>query len=173
MINKGVLQSVINKYHLGVNSSVKWVIENNQLTIDFMTPTKDVIGNVVCSDFPLEDSKLAIFDTKKLLNLVNICSGDLLLELDKRKETFTKLKISDLNYNVNYALSDPLLIGKVGTVNIPDWCVEIDLVVEDVENLVKAKSALQGIDNLTTRIYATNHNLLNIVNGMGGLAYSN
>ena len=31
----------------------------------------------------------------------------------------------------------------------------------------------EGIDNLTTRIYATNHNLLNIVNGMGGLAYSN
>jgi len=149
MINKGVLQSVINKYHLGINSSVKWVIKDNQLTIDFMTPTKDVIGNVVCNDFPLEDSKLAIFDTKKLLNLVNICSGDLLLELDKRKETFTKLKISDLNYNVNYALSDPLLIGKVGTVNVPDWCVEIDLVVEDVENLVKAKSALQGIDNLT------------------------
>ena len=31
----------------------------------------------------------------------------------------------------------------------------------------------QGIDNLITRIYATNYNMLNIVNGMGGLAYSN
>lgn len=148
MINKGILQSVINKYHLGINGSVKWIIKDNQLTVNFMTPTKDVIGSVVCNDFPLEDSKLAIFDTKKLSNLVSICSGDLLLELDKTKEVFTKLKISDLNYNVNYALSDPLLIGKVGTVNVPDWCVEIDLVVEDVENLVKAKSALQGIDNL-------------------------
>lgn len=31
----------------------------------------------------------------------------------------------------------------------------------------------KGIDNLTTRIYAINYNLLNIHNGMGGLAYSN
>lgn len=149
MINKLVLKSVIDKYHLGLNQSVRWVTKNNVLTVDFMSPTKDVIGSIVCTDFPLEDSKLAIFDTKKLLNLVTICSGDLLLELEKNKEVFTKLQISDLNYNVNYALSDPLLIGKVGTVNIPEWCVEIDLMVEDVENLVKAKSALQGIDNLT------------------------
>ena len=30
-----------------------------------------------------------------------------------------------------------------------------------------------GIDDLVTRIYATNYNILNVVNGMGGLAYSN
>lgn len=149
MINKIVLQSLINKYYLGLNESVKWIINDNNLSIDFMTPTKDVIGKISCEDFPLDDSKLAIFDTKKLLNLVSICSGEVILELEKTKEVFTKFKISDANYNVNYALSDPLLIGKVGTVNVPEWCVEIELMVEDVENLVKAKSALQGIDNLT------------------------
>jgi hypothetical protein len=149
MINKLVLQSVINKYHLGLNESVKWDIKNNNMTVDFMTPTKDVIGKVVCNEFPLDDSKLAIFDTKKLLNLVSICNGDLLLELEKKVDINTKLKISDFNFNLNYALSDPLLINKVGTVNIPEWCVDIDLEVEDVENLVKAKSALSGVDNMT------------------------
>ena len=79
MINKLKLQSIINKYYLGTNESVKWVINDNSLNIDFMTPTKDVIGNVVCNDFQLEDSKLAIYDTKKLQNLISICSGDLLL----------------------------------------------------------------------------------------------
>ena len=64
MINKLKIQSIINKYYLGTNESVKWVINNNSLNIDFMTPTKDVIGNVMCSDFQLEDSKLAIYDTK-------------------------------------------------------------------------------------------------------------
>ena len=149
MINKIVLQSVINKYHLGLNESVRWDIKNNNMGVDFMTPTKDVIGKVVCNEFPLEDCKLAIFDTKKLLNLVNICNGDLLLELETNKAINTKLKISDFNFNLNYALSDPLLINKVGTVNLPEWCVDIDLEVEDVENLVKAKSALSGIDNMT------------------------
>ena len=46
MINKITLQSLISKYYLGINESVKWSIKNNTLSIDFMSPTKDVIGNV-------------------------------------------------------------------------------------------------------------------------------
>jgi hypothetical protein len=148
MINKLTLQSVINKYYLGLNESVKWDIQNNLLEINFMTPTKDVIGNVSCENFQLEDSKLAIYDTKKLSNLISICNGDLLLELEKTNKVFTKLKISDMNFNLNYALSDPLLIDKVGTVNVPDWVVELELTPEDIENIIKAKSALAQIDNM-------------------------
>ena len=149
MINKLLLKSLIDKYYLGVNDSVKWVIENNSMYVDFMAPTRDVIGKVTCKDFPLEDSKLAIFETKKLLNLVSICSGDLLLELEKNREVYTKLKLSDLNFNLNFALSDPLLIDKVGTVNTPEWVVELDLTTEDLENIIRAKSALSGVDNMT------------------------
>jgi|TARA_R110002153_G_scaffold64195_2_gene171858 hypothetical protein len=148
MINKLTIQSVINKYYLGTNEAVKWEINNNFLNVDFMTPTKDVIGSVSCSNFELEDSKLAIYDTKKLSSLISICNGDLLLELDKNGAIYTKLKISDLNFNLNYALSDPLLINKVGEVNIADWVVELDLTQEDVDNIIKAKSALSQIDNM-------------------------
>jgi hypothetical protein len=148
MISKLTLQSVISKYYLGLNESVKWVTKDNSLEIDFMTPTRDVIGSVICNNFDLEDSKLAIFDTKKLQSLINICSGDLLLELEKTNVISTKLKISDMNFNLTYALADSLLIGKVGTVNIPEWVVELDLSPEDVDNLIKAKSALQGVDNM-------------------------
>ena len=149
MINKILLQSVINKYYLGVNESVEWSIKNNVLTIDFMTPSKDVIGKITCNNFGLEDSKLAIYDTKKLLNLIGICFGDLILEPEKNNNTYTRLKISDMNFNLVYALSDPLLINKVGTVNVPDWEVEIPLTGEDVDNLVKAKNALSGVDDMT------------------------
>ena len=88
MINKSIIQSVINKYYLGLNESVKWNIQNNNLEIDFMTPTKDVIGSISCENFQLEDSKLAIYDTKKLQNLISICNGDLLLELEKTNQVF-------------------------------------------------------------------------------------
>lgn len=148
MINKLKLQSVINKYYLGLNESVKWSIVDDNLEINFMTPTKDVIGNVVCEDFELENASLAIYDTKKLQNLISICNGDLLLELEKTNKVPTKLKISDMNFNLNYALSDPLLINKVGTVNVPDWVVELNLTLKDIENIIKAKSALAGIDNM-------------------------
>ena len=148
MINKAVVQSVINKYYLGLNESVKWVVNDNMLNIDFMTPTKDVIGSVTCNDFELENSQLAIYDTKKLSNLISICNGDLLLELEKTNKVFTKLNISDMNFNLTYVLSDPLLISKVGTVNTPEWVVELDLTSEDIDNLIRAKSALAQIDNM-------------------------
>jgi len=167
MINKLTLQSIINKYYLGLNESVKWVIENNSINVDFMTPSKDVIGNVSCSDFQLEDSKLAIYDTKKLSSLVNICNGDLLLELEKNNAICTKLKISDLNFNLNYALSDPLLINKVGEVTIPEWVVELNLTSEDIDNIIKAKSALSQVDNMliTTSTNLDNENVVEFVFG--------
>jgi len=148
MINKSVIQSIINKYYLGLNESVKWRIDNNMLDVSFMTPSKDVIGGVTCNDFQLENSQLAIYDTKKLSNLISICNGDLLLELEKTNQLFTKLKISDMNFNLTYALSDPLLIDKVGTVNVPEWVVKLDLTSEDIDNIIKAKSALAQVDNM-------------------------
>ena len=167
MINKLTIQSIINKYYLGTNESVKWDIKDNSLSIDFMTPTKDVIGNVICSDFKLEDSKLAIYDTKKLSSLVRICNGDLLLELEKNNAICTKLKISDLNFNLNYALSDPLLINKVGEVNEAEWVVELNLTQEDVDNIIKAKSALSQIDNMlvTTTTNLDGENVVEFVFG--------
>ena len=42
--------------------------------------------------------------------------------------------------------------------------------LDNAELVINYKS---GIENLTTKVYALNYNILNIVNGMGGLAYSN
>ena len=167
MINKLKLQSIINKYYLGANESIKWEIKDNSLSIEFMTPSKDVIGNLTCKNFELEDSKLAIYDTKKLQNLISICSGDLLLEFEKTREIYTKLNISDLNFNLSYALSDPLLINKVGNVNEADWVVDLDLTTEDIGNIIKAKSALAQIDNMliTTTTNLDGEDVIEIVFG--------
>ena len=149
MIAKSLLQSLISKYYLGTNEQVKWEIIDKNLEINFISPGKDVIGSVNCEDFQLEDSTLAIYDTKKLSNLVSICQGDLLLELEKTNKIATKLNISDMNFNLTYALSDSLLIPRVGTVNEPDsWEVKLDLSSEDVSNLIRAKSALSDVDNM-------------------------
>lgn len=150
MINKITLQSIINKYYLGENEAVKWVIKDKDLSIDFTNPTREVIGNVTCTNFPLEDSDLAIFDTKKLLNLLSITLEDVLLEIEKTNIIPTKLKISDQHFNLTYALADLLLISKVGTVNEPEWDAELPFDKEDgdLNNLIKAKSALVDVDNL-------------------------
>ena len=154
MINKITLQSIINKYYLGENESVKWYVEDKVLTVNFMSSNKEVIGELIHKNFDLEDSELAIYDTKKLLNLLNITTGDILLELEKTHKIFTKIQISDQDFNLSYALADSLLIGKVGTVTEPNWDVIINLEKEQVSNLVKAKSALAEVDNMviTTEI---------------------
>ena len=113
-----------------------------------MSANKEVIGELTHTNFDLEDSELAIFDTKKLINLLSITSGDVLLELEKTHKIFTKLLISDQDFNLSYALADLLLISKVGTVTEPEWDVIINLEKEQVSNLVKAKSALAEVDNM-------------------------
>ena len=149
MINKNIVQNVISKYYLGEIERVKWEIRDNHLTVNFVAPSRMVLGSVRCGDFPLEDADLAIYNTKKLSNLISICSGDLLLELEKQKEMLLKLNISDLNFNLSYALSDPLLIKKAGKVKPVDgWDIELKITREEIGNLLKAKSALADIDNM-------------------------
>ena len=157
MISKSILQSIIKKYHLGEIEQVKWEIEDNKLEINFVAPSKIVIGKVECTDFPLEDADLAIYNTKKLDTLVGITSGDLLLELEKQKELLLNLNIKDLNYNLSYALSDPLLVPKSGKVNSPNtWEINLQLEHDDIFNILKAKNALSEIDNM---IITTTQNL--------------
>jgi len=152
MVNKLVLQSVINKYYLGENESVKWKIKDKTLTIEFMSVNKEVIGKIVHENFDLEDSELAIFDTKKLLNLISITSSDLMFTLEKGKNVYTKMHFADNAFNLTYALADPLLIAKAGSVTEPEWDACLPLEKEYVDNLVKAKNALTGIGNMTISV---------------------
>ena len=86
MIQKLLLQSLISKYYLGINESVKWVIKDNTLSIKFMSPNGDIIGEVTCSDFELEDVELAIFNTHKLKNLTSITNGEFDANFDCYKD---------------------------------------------------------------------------------------
>jgi hypothetical protein len=99
-------------------------------------------------------SDIAIFDTKKLNNLVGITLGDVILELENNHKIYTKLKISDQNFNLTYALADLLLIPKVATVNEPDWDVTLTFDTEEnqILHLIKAKSALSEVDNMVISI---------------------
>ena len=148
MIAKTQLQSIIAKYFLGEIEQIKWEIEDNHLNINFITPSNMVLGSVKCNDCVFEDDELAIYNTKKLANLISICNGDLLLDLERQKEIITKLKIADENFNLEYALSDPLLIKKVGTAKpVDSWYVEIDLSSEEINNILRAKGAMSEVDH--------------------------
>lgn len=154
MISKFALQSIIEKYHLnGLVENVKWEIDKNkQLTINFMSPTREMIGKVVYSNFPLPESEIGINNTSQLDKLLSITSGDLELNYAKEGKIITKLLVADNQFNLNYALADLLTVPKPGAYNGPeDYDMEVVLDDEAVTALIKAKNALPNIENVVIK----------------------
>ena len=152
MIAKNKLQSIISKYYLGGKvESVKWNIEGGTLNIDFMAPTKDMIGRLTARDFPItQEGTLAIFNTTQLNRLLNVLAGDLVLDAEKTKAVFTKLNIQDAKSTINYSLADPMMIQKVGEVDEDvNWQINATLENEDFNTFVRAASAIQGNEIVT------------------------
>jgi hypothetical protein len=133
MINKIDLVSVISKYHLnGMIEPVKWDIKDEELTIKFNAPTKDMIGRVVFKGMPLEDSVIAVSNTSQLNKLIGITNGYLELSYVKINKFITKLIIADNQFTVNYALADTMIIPKAGELNDDtEWNIEAPLDNED------------------------------------------
>src|SRR6056300_277896 len=153
MISKHDLQSVIGKYHLnGLVESVKWTIEDNALNIDFQSPNKDMIGRVNHANFPLENGEMAVYDTSKLNKLLGVTSCELFLELEKTHKIFTKLIISDMNYTLNFSLTDLLLISSVGEITESgEYEIISELDSESISAIIKAHNALES-DNVIINI---------------------
>ena len=150
MINKSKLQSIISKYYLnGLVQSVRWETKENKLSISFTSENKDIAGDLMCENSPVEDSEITIFDTSQLNKLISVTNGELLLTLEKEHKIFSKLHIQDNSFNVAYSLADSLLVPKRGTINFPtEYDVIIELTPEIVNNFIKAKSALTDINDV-------------------------
>ena len=148
MVNKNTLQSVISKYYLnGLFSQVKWRIKDNTLTI--YAGEQGRAAKVHLKDFKFEDCELGIFDTHKLAKLLSICNGELLISAEKTHKIYTKLHIADSNFDLNYSLADLFVIPKANYfqgIEEPD--VSLDLEKENIDALIKAKTALSDQSNL-------------------------
>jgi hypothetical protein len=160
MVNKSTLTSVISKYYLnGLNNQVKWRIKDNQLTV--YAGDNGRVCKVIHNNFNLEDAELGVFDTHKLSKLISITSGDLSISLEKIKAVYTKMHIADLNFDLTYSLADILILGKNTYYEDPEeFEIQIDLTREDIDHLIKAKSALADVNNMlittTTDMDGTN-----------------
>ena len=147
LIEKVLLSSALNKYYLaGECESVSWSVDNNVLNIDFKPKTTaGVVGNLRVPNFPLTNCELGIFETSKLLKLLNVTQNQLQLHVEGNKGVFTKLYIADSSFNLEYNLSDIILISKVPTVSLPSSpFVNAELEMTDMDNLIKAKNALEN-----------------------------
>ena len=59
------------------------------------------------------------------------------------------MHIADLNFDLTYSLADILILGKTTWYEDPDtWEIDVELQMEDVDHLIKAKNALSDVNNM-------------------------
>ena len=153
-MQKQTLTSVIDKYHLnGVVESVKWSIKDKNITVDFITPMKNLVGKVTSPNFELDDTDLGIYNTSQFNKLVKIMDNTIVLGLTKSPYgTPLELTLADNQYDLNYYLSDLMLIETVPAINEPaSYDAEANIDSDFISKFANAKKALGDVKQFTIK----------------------
>jgi len=149
------LDKIISKYYLsGLIESVKWTVENKQLTIKFVSPNKDLTGIISTSDFDIQDSEIAIFTTSKLIKLISVFKDDITLTLNGISGLYDKLIIKNKQIKSILSLADLILIKPVPQVNSFTFDIKIPLSRDFIELFNKGRSALRESEVFTVGVVA-------------------
>jgi len=145
-MEKQLLTSVIEKYYLGgIHDKVKWTIKDKKVQVLFTSQTKDLAGSIEAPEFDVEDCTLGIYDTNKLLKLVNITNQFIQLNVETKNNVSTKLNIADNEYDLVYHLAD-LRMMPTETMVLDetqiDFTYSFDINSDFIEQYNKAKKAL-------------------------------
>jgi hypothetical protein len=160
-MNKSLLIDVIEKYHLNNTvESAKWTIKDKKLNIRFITPNKNLIGEISAINFDLTDCEIGIYNTAQLLKLIKVT--DEYIELSVNKGNYGKaleLLVKDNQFDLSYYLSDLSLIEEIPEVNEP---ISYDAIIETgrsfAEKFMAAKKALGDIKRFTVKSHKVDGN---------------
>jgi|694.fasta_scaffold121300_2 hypothetical protein len=176
-MQKQTLTSVIDKYHLnGIVESVKWNIKDKNITVDFITPMKNLVGKVTSPNFDLDDTDLGIYNTSQFNKLVKIMDNTVVLGLTKSPYgTPLELTLADNQYDLNYYLSDLMLIESVPAINEPaSYDAEANIDSDFISKFANAKKALGDVKQFTIKDELNSENMKDLVIVIGdGNGYAN
>ena len=147
MISKKVISDIVSKYSLGGHvEKVKWEVNDEELRIDFINDSKNLVGNVGYKEkVGLKKGDYGIFNTSQLIKCLNILDGDILIESKN-----SKLNIADTNYDIKFNLADPAIIPNVPEVTNSDQpSASFEITNEFITRFVKSKDALSELDVFT------------------------
>ena len=170
-MEKQLLTSVIEKYYLGgIHDKVKWTIKDKKVQVLFTSQTKDLAGSIEAPEFDIDDCTLGIYDTHKLLKLVNITNQFLQLEVETKNGTSTKLSIADNEYDLVYHLAD-LRMMPTETMVLDETQISFDYSFgidnDFIERYNKAKKAL-GSDEVKVQALINDNGDKGIYFTLGG-----
>lgn len=105
-MKKHNFKNFINKYYLGgLNTSVILKTENKELRTRFITGDKTVIGTVTLKDFDYDDFEIGIYGTTDLLNLITPLQDEIKIELIKKEDKYTSIRIGDDSVVIDYVVT--------------------------------------------------------------------
>ena len=170
-MDKQLLTSVIEKYYLGgIHEKVKWTVKDKKVVILFTSATKDLAGSVEADGFDIDDCTLGIYDTNKLLKLVNITNQFVQLNVETKGDIATKLHIADMEYDLTYHLAD-LRMMPMETMVLDESQIkfnyQFDIDAEFIDRYNKAKKAL-GSDEVKIQALFNEENEKGIYFTLGG-----
>jgi len=139
-LSKSRMLSTINRYSLGNEiKRVKWKIEEGGLFTGFVSPDNSVFGVLKVQDFPIEDSTIGIFDTKRLKALVRILKDDFSVSLKKRGGEFRLMVLDDGEKTIHFELASLDVIPNTPQLkHLPDWQVETEITEDFIDDFRSA-----------------------------------
>jgi len=142
-MNKQNLISLIEKYHLdGLIESTKYSILNNVLNVNFVSPTKDLVGDVYLNNFKFPTTEFIINNTTNFKKLLNITDNEIHIEKKEIKRGFDCIFIKDSTYELEYILSDFNINQNIPQISEPNYPIQFELNESNIINFIKAKKSL-------------------------------
>ena len=143
MTDKRIIDSFIDKYHLGGNiERIKWVSDNESLSAKFINDSQNLVGQIKSKNFQFPIGEFGIYSTSTLSKLLNILENEVMFEIQKEGGTPSKFIIADTNMDIKFNLADPQVIPSVPAINKTEGNVEIELTEEFTTKFIKAKDAV-------------------------------
>lgn len=143
-LSKSRMLSTISRYSLGNEiKRVKWKIEDGELFTGFVSPDNSVFGVLTVQDFPIEDSKIGIFDTKRLKALVRILEDEFTVSLEKHGGEYRLMVLDDGKKTIQFELASLDVIPNTPQLKrLPDWQVEAEITDEFIDDFRSAEGAI-------------------------------
>ena len=118
MTDKRIIDSFINKYHLGGNiERIKWVSDNESLSAKFINDSQNLVGEIKSKNFQFPVGEFGIYSTTTLSKLLGILENEVMFEVQKEGGTPSKFTIADTSMDISFNLADPQVIPNVPAIN--------------------------------------------------------
>jgi len=150
-MNKQKLIGFIDKYSLGNNiESVPWVVKDTNLSTDFVSEDRTLLGKTTLNNFELEDCEIGIYNTTQLQKMIAVLGSDVNIRLKKADERSIAVHMTDSDVSLNYMLADLDIIPKAPKLKtLPDTTAEVIIDNDFTTKFVRAKGALSESDHFT------------------------